>query len=262
MLVLGVFQKLQRLGLGELVQIILRLVGMSRPPVTEIGKCLQRRRARRHFLRAKLLQRHRVPRDAEQLVVALLLPILKRILVKQIQVFCDLRLPEHLFVLLTRRANHPGHERGCRRQMVGREGQSLRVEVIDGQVAIRVDDDGARTVLDGRGVDSVGKPFLNDDGVTEITFGLREQVANGHGLASARHTQQHGVLRGFIVLGTGECLDADEIIVRAVVNRLGGLQMPGERAGHRQHVRQKTVFGIKFAMFVTAPRPAGPGLEE
>ena len=70
------------------------------------------------------------------------------------------------------------------------------------------------------------------------------------------------MLRGFVVRRTGKRLDADEIILRPVVNRLGGGQVPGEGAGHRQHVRQKTVLGIKFAMFVTSPGPARPGLEE
>ena len=70
------------------------------------------------------------------------------------------------------------------------------------------------------------------------------------------------MLGRFIVLRTGESLDADEIVLRSVVNRLGGLQVPGEGAGDRQHVRQKAVLGIKFAMFVTSPRPARPSLEE
>ena len=42
----------------------------------------------------------------EQLVVTFLLPVLERILVEKVQVFGDLRLPEHLFVLLRARANH------------------------------------------------------------------------------------------------------------------------------------------------------------
>jgi hypothetical protein len=70
------------------------------------------------------------------------------------------------------------------------------------------------------------------------------------------------VLGRFVVLRTGERLDADEIILRPVVNCLRRGQVSGEGAGHRQHVRQETVFGIKFAMFVTSPRPARPGLEE
>ena len=54
------------------------------------------------------------------------------------------------------------------------------------------------------GVDAIGQSFFDDDGVTEITFGLRKQVANGHGLACARHAQQDGVLRGFVVLRAGD----------------------------------------------------------
>ena len=73
--------------------------------------------------------------------------------------------------------------------MVGCEWQPLGVEIIDGQVAVRMDDDGPRAFLDRLRVDAVGQPFLDDDGVTEIAFGLREQVTNGHGLACARHAR-------------------------------------------------------------------------
>ena len=83
-----------------------------------------------------------MPRDVEQLVVTFLLPVLKRILVKQVEIFGDLRLAEHLFVLLRRCANHPRDERGRGGQMIRRERQTFRVEVIDGQVAVRVNDDG------------------------------------------------------------------------------------------------------------------------
>ena len=74
--------------------------------------------------------------------------------------------------------------------------------------------------------------------------------------------KQHGVLRRLIVLRAGKSFDADKIVVRAVVDGLGGFQMAGERAGDGQHVGQITVFGIKFAMLVTSPRPARPRLEE
>jgi hypothetical protein len=85
-----------------------------------------------------------VPRDVEQLVVPFFLPVLKRILVKQIQVFGNLRLPEHLLVLLRRCANHARDEGGRGGQMIGRQRQPFRVEVIDGEVAIGMNDDGAR----------------------------------------------------------------------------------------------------------------------
>ena len=58
--------------------------------------------------------------------------------------------------------------------MVGRQRQPLRVEVIDGEVAIWVDDDGPRALFDGRGLNAVAESLLNDDGVTEITLGLRK----------------------------------------------------------------------------------------
>ena len=146
--------------------------------------------------------------------------------------------------------------------MVGRQRQTLRVEIIDGQIAVGMNDDGPCAVLDGLRVDAVRQTFLNDDGVGEITFGLRKQVANGDRLARARHAEQHGVLRGLIIFRAGESFDADQIVVRAVVDGLGGFQMAGERAGDGQHVGEVTMFGIQFAMLVTAPRPARPGLEE
>jgi len=107
----GVFQEFQHRRFLELALIFLRFCRVGCFPVAEVRKSFEGRRAGRHFFGAKILQRHRVPGDVEQLVVSFLLPILKRILVKQVQVFGDLRLPEHLFVLLTRSANHPRHER-------------------------------------------------------------------------------------------------------------------------------------------------------
>src|SRR6266542_4291544 len=152
-----------------------------------------------------------MPGDVEQFVVALLLPILKRILVEQIEVFGDLRLAEHLFVLLRRSANHPRDKRGRGRQMIRRQRQSLRVEVIDGQVAVRVDDDWPRAFLDRRRVNAVAESLLDDDGVREISLGLREQVANCDGLARAGHSKQYGVLWRLVVVRAGERLDADKV---------------------------------------------------
>ena len=97
-----------------------------------------------------------MPGDDEQLIVMFFLPILERILVKQIQVFGDLRLPEHLLVLLTRCADHARDERGRGGKMVGRERQPFRVEIIDGQVTIGMDDDGPRTGFNSLGVNAVG----------------------------------------------------------------------------------------------------------
>ena len=112
------------------------------------------------------------------------------------------------------------------------------------------------------GVNAVGKPFLDDDGVTEVALGLREQVANGDGLPCAGHAEQHGVLRRFVVSRAGERFDADEIVLRAIVNRLRACQVTGEGAGDGQHVGEEAVLRVELAVFVTPPRPARPGLEE
>ena len=101
-----------------------------------------------------------------------LLPVLKRILIKQIQILGDLRLSEHLLVLLRRAANHPRDECRGGGKMVGRQRQTFRVQIINGQVAVGMNDDGARTGFDGLGIDAVGQPFFNDDGVGKVTFGL------------------------------------------------------------------------------------------
>jgi hypothetical protein len=82
----GVFQEFQHRRFIELALIFLRFGRVGCFPVAEVRKSFEGRRAGRHFFGAKILQRHRVPGDVEQLVVALLLPVLERILVKQVQV--------------------------------------------------------------------------------------------------------------------------------------------------------------------------------
>ena len=259
---LGFFQEPEHLGLVERREILICLVEVAGLPVSEVRKSFEGGRARRHPFGAEFLQGQRVPRDVEQLVVPFLLPVLKRILVKQVEVFGDLRLPEHLLVLLTRRSNHARDQRGRGGKMVGCERQSFGVEIIDGQIAVGMNDDGTRALLDRLRVDAVGQSFLDDDGVGEITFGLREQITDGHGFARARHSQQHGVLRGLIIFRAGESFHADQIVVRAVVDGLGRFEMAGKRAGDGQHVGQVAMFGIELAMLVTSPGPARPGLEE
>ena len=106
--------------------------------------------------------------------------------------------------------------------------------------------------------------FLAGLGVFEkqVTFRLREQVANCDGLARARHSKQNRVLRRLVVVRAGESLDADQIVVRAVVNRLGGRQVAGECAGHGQHVGQEAMLRVEFPVIVASPRPTRPRLEK
>jgi len=192
---LRLFQELQRLGFSELREICLSFVGVGSSPVAEVGERFKAGCAGRHPFATKLLERECVPGDDEQLIVPFLLPVLVGILVEQIDVFGDLRLSKHLFVLLRGCANHAGDERGGGGHVVGRERQPFGVKIVDGQVAIRVNNDGACAFFDRRGVDAVAQPFLDDDGVTKVTLGLREQVADSDGLACARHAEQHRVLR-------------------------------------------------------------------
>ena len=128
--------------------------------------------------------------------------------------------------------------------MIGSERQAFRVEVIDGQVAVGMNDYRACAFFDSGRVDPVAETFLNDDRVAEITFGLRKQVANGQRLARTRHAEQDRVLGRLVVRRAGERLDADEIVVRAIVNRLRARQVPGEGAGHWQHVRKEAMFRV------------------
>ena len=69
-----------------------------------------------------------MPGDVHQLIVPLLAPILERVFVKQVDVLGDLRLPQHLLVLLRRGANHPGHQGRGGRQMVRGQRQSFCIE--------------------------------------------------------------------------------------------------------------------------------------
>src|SRR5439155_21922440 len=161
----------------ELSEVFLSLVGAARLPVWQVRKSFECRRTGRHPLGPELLERDRVPGNVEELVVAFLTPVLKGILVKQVDVFGDLRLSKHLFVLLRARADHARDKSCGGREMIGRERQALCVEVVDGQVAVGMNDDRARAFFDRSRVDSVAETFLNDDSVAEIAFGLGEKVA-------------------------------------------------------------------------------------
>src|SRR5205823_12528866 len=91
--------------------------------VAEVRKSFEGRGARRHPFCAEFLQGQRVPSDVEQLVMSFFAPVLKRVFVKQVDVFGDLRLAEHWFVLLLARADHSRDERGRGGEMISREGK-------------------------------------------------------------------------------------------------------------------------------------------
>ena len=195
--------------------------------------------------------------------MTLFLPVLERIFVKQIQILGDLRLPQHLFVFLAGDADHAGNQCGCGGKMVGGEGQTFGVEIIDRQIAVRMNDDRARAFLNRLRVNPIGQPFFDDDRIGEIAFGLGQKIAHGHGSARAGHSQQYGVLRRLIAFPPPENVSMPtRLLDRTVVDGFGGCQVSGERARDGQHVGKEPVFSIEFAMFVTPPGPAGPGLEE
>src|SRR5438105_3523714 len=89
---LGVFEESENSSFVELPEVFLGLVGAARLPVSEVRKSFECGCTGRHPLGPELLERDTVACDVEQLIVAFLAPILERVLVKEVEVFCDLRL--------------------------------------------------------------------------------------------------------------------------------------------------------------------------
>ncbi len=146
--------------------------------------------------------------------------------------------------------------------MLRGEREAMRVEVVDRQVAVRLEDDRARVWLDGACVEFVGEPFLDDDGVVVEGFGLREEVADCDALACAAHAQQDRMLRRGASAGSGKRRHADEVALRSLVERLGVRKVAGECRTEREHVREIARLGVELAVRIAPPRPAGPALEE
>ena len=138
----------------------------------------------------------------------------------------------------------------------------MRVQIVDRQVAIRLNDDWPCVWFDRPRVDFVRKPFLDDDGVVVERFGLRKQVADSDALPGAAHTEQDRMLRRFVSFGTGEGGHTNQIPLSAFVNRLCVFQMTGESRAEWQHVCEITRFRIEFAMWIASPRTTGPALEK
>ena len=217
-----VFQKSEHFGFGNCCSKAARFILLRSQPIAEVRERFQHRCPWRHLLAAEMVQRVGTAGDFEHPMVVLAGPILEYVFVKQIDVFGDLRLPEHLLVFALAEANHAGHECGGGAQVVRRERKSLRVEVVDGDVAVRLNDDGFGVGFNRLGVNAVGQPLLNDDGVGEVAFGLRKQVADGDGFSGPAHAQQNGVLRETVPDRAGEGFDSNQILVRAFVDGLGG----------------------------------------
>ena len=150
--------------------------------------------------------------------------------------------------------------------MIRRERQPFCVEIIDGQIAIGMNDDGPCAFFDGLGINSVRKPLLDDCGdITKVAFGLRKQIANGHGFPRATLAEQNWRCWGVLLSAEPENVtDANEIILWPVVNRLGGRQVSGEgAAGHRQHVGEENGARNKVCDVRNVPHvQPRPGLEE
>ena len=136
----------------------------------------------------------------------------------------------------------------------------MRVEIIDRQVAVRLNDDRSRVRFDRARVDFVRKPFLDDDRVVVERFRLRKQIADSDAFAGAAHAEQDRVLRRFVSFGTGERRHADQIPLSAFVKRFRVFQMTGERRAEWQHVCEITRFRVELAMWIAAPGTTGPAL--
>ena len=65
----------------------------------------------------------------------------------------------------------------------------MRVQIVDRQVAVRLNDDRSRVRFDRARVDFVGKAFFDDDRVVIERFRLRKQIADSDALAGAAHAE-------------------------------------------------------------------------
>ena len=167
-------------------------------------------------------------------------------------------MAQRLPVRVGRLADHPANQRRAGGQVQRGKRQPLGVEIVEGQRAVGLEDDRLCARVHGLRVDAVGKPLLDEHRVMVIRLGLGQQVAHVDRLAGTRHAEHHRVLRTTVARFTRERLDADDVLLIAVVDRLRRGEVPGERAGKRQQVGQVVTLRIKAVRGVLAPGPAGP----
>ena len=174
------------------------------------------------------------------------------IAIELVQVLGKLRLPERQPLTRFGFADHARQQRDRRCEMKLGERKPARVEIVEGERGVRVDDDGALAHPFGEPL--IGKSFLDDEGVVERCGGLQKQIVHRLGLAGAGHAEDHGVLRRAAGLGA----DADEIAVAAVIDRLRGGKGADKRRGEGEQVREVGVFRVEFTVPVGRVGPARP----
>ncbi len=134
------------------------------------------------------------------------------------------RLPVLLHIFIAAFSDHPSRQRDKDGRMAGIERRSLGVEEIYGQVAVRLNVDRLApleitlpvAIGKGLGIDAVGVPFLNDDGVPVIRLGLRKKIFHENGLTRSTHAEQDTVLWRSLP----KRADSDKIAVGAVIKGL------------------------------------------
>ena len=240
------FQKAQRFFFGDFGELLGRLIRVDALAIAEVDEDIESRRAGPRALQFR--ERASMPGNFEQSIGVATTPFFEDIFVEQHDVFRDLRFARELLVFVAADAGDLGDERHRGREMFGRERQSMRVEIVDRQVAIRLNDDRSRVRFDRPRVDFVRQSFLDDDRVVVERFRLRKQVADSDALAGAAHSEQHGVLRRFVALRTGEGRHADKVPLSAFVERFRLIEMTGESRAERKHVREITCFSIELPM--------------
>src|SRR5206468_1062077 len=98
-------------------------------------------------------------------------------------------------------------------------------------------------------VDAIRESFLDDDSVSEVAFRLGKEVADCDGFAGTAHAEEDGVLWGEVRAGAGKGFDANEIVRGAFVDRLGGVQMAGERRAERERVPTRKRRNLALLLF-------------
>src|SRR6266487_4873241 len=115
-------------------------------------------------------------------------PFLEYVAVKQHEVFRDLCFARQLFVFVYAHASNFCDKSHGGGEMLRRERQAVRVQIVNRQVAIRLNNDWPGGWLYRPRVDLVRQSFLDDDGVVIKSFRLRKQIADSDTLTSAAHS--------------------------------------------------------------------------
>ncbi len=126
-----------------------RISGLRRcpEPVAEVDEHIEAGRAGSRSPHPR--ERARVAGDFEQSLLVSPAPFLEYVVVEQHEIFRDLRFAGELPVLVVADSNDRSDERRSGREMLGGQRQSVRVEIVDRQVAVRLEDDRTRVRFDG-----------------------------------------------------------------------------------------------------------------